>query len=150
MQKVSELAPKESASEWIKVEDLQGKARRLTIEDVEWIQVKKFKQSPEEPDSFEHRTEIALAGTEKKYLPNKSSMYRIAEAYGDDPSAWKGKRLILKPHAWDNGKMGIWGDPADVEVEEGFGSVQETVSSLAKEFGGTTSMRVESDDDVPF
>lgn len=143
--------------EWLKVEDLNQKAIKVTISSVDTVMLPDFNDK----NVKVKRLLLGMEGTDKKYVANETSRLNLSEAYGERYGKGKwdikitsedliGKKMILRPKLWDNGKWGILAEAADVPVEEGFGSVQETVSNLAKEFGGTTSMRVESDDDVPF
>lgn len=146
MQKVSDMVKPSDDSEWIKVEDLQDKPRRVTVTNVEWVEVKKFKKNPDDPDEMVSKTLISMEGTDKKYLANITAMIDFSQAYGDDPSSWIGKRIILKPHVWGNGSKGIKGEPADIEVEDGFGSVEQSIKTLQEEFDATPV----DDSDIPF
>ena len=141
MPKVSETFPS-TGGDWLKVEDLQQKARKVVIEGVESIQVRDFTN----PEVKKPKLCISLQGTDKLYVANVTSARDIAAAYGDDTDDWIGKPIILKPKLWDNGKWGIVGE-AIYEVDESppvSNPVPSAIKELADKFDAS------EDDSIPF
>jgi len=143
MPKVSETFPS-AGGDWLKVEDLQQRARKVVIEGVESIMVKDFNN----PEHKKPKLCISLKGTDKLYVANVTSAREIAAAYGDDTDLWIGKSIILKPKLWDNGRMGIVGEPA-YEVEES-PPVSKPVQTPAPVAQVMSEMGADFDDDIPF
>lgn len=81
---VRDLYP--SKSNYLKCKDLNGKQIKVSISGVE---VANFDDGPKLCLSFN--------GTEKKLTLNKTNADTIASAFGDDETAWVGKKVVLSP-----------------------------------------------------
>ena len=142
MPKVSETF--QSSGDWLKVDDLQGKARRVTVDSVELIHVKSF----DDPNVKKPKFAVHLKETDKVYISNVSSARAIAAAYGDDTDGWIGKRIVLRPTMYPNGHAGIAGEPADIEVSEGFDNPMQIANEIAQQ--KRVDVPKDDFDDIPF
>ena len=134
---------KGSDGEWLKYDDLQGKARRVTLGNFTIEEMRDIKN----PDQTIRKAVFELEGYPKLWVVNATSANNIEAAYGDLED-WPGKRVILKPHIFGKDMKGILGEPADVEVSDGFESppVSKPIQSVVDELAG----KFEEDSDMPF
>lgn len=141
MPNINDVFP-DNDTEWLKVDDLQSRARRVTVVSTEVIQVKDFN----DPTAKKPKIMIELKETPKRYIANVSSARAIAAAYGPETDSWVGKKIVLKPHMYPNGHMGILGEPV-YEAEEGFDSAPKVIKDVAAAFN---VKKEELDEDIPF
>ena len=76
------------ASRYLKVTDLKGRERKLTISGCDMEQV--GQDGAEKPVSY-------FAGASKGFVLNRTNADTIAEAYGDDSKDWIGREVVLFP-----------------------------------------------------
>lgn len=84
--KISEAFP----SNFLKCDDLNGKAVTLTIESAEMEEIGQGREK-------ENKLIIAFRKTEKKLVCNKTNATTIGKLYGDDTDGWIGQRITLVP-----------------------------------------------------
>lgn len=84
--KVSDMFP----NKYLAGADLGGKAFTLTMSDV----TQETMQSAQGSKSYYI---LHFDGAEKGLILNRTNANQIAELYGDDTSAWPGKRITIYP-----------------------------------------------------
>ena len=72
----------------LKAEDLRFQEVTVTIGDVT---IEKF------PGDEKPKIKATFVGKDKAFVFNKTNATRIAEAFGDDTDAWRGKQIVLYP-----------------------------------------------------
>lgn len=72
-------------SKWLKAADLKGGQPTVTVADVRY----------EDIGDDGNKPVIYFDGKEKGVVLNKTNATNIAQAYGEDTDAWRGKKVIL-------------------------------------------------------
>ncbi len=77
-----------SKGDWLKAEDLQGKATKVKVADVAIEEI---------GDKKEQKIVLGFVGKEKRLVLNKTNANVIADAYGDEELEWIEKEIIMYP-----------------------------------------------------
>lgn len=75
-------------SNYLKADDLNGKAVTLTIEEVGIEGIGKDK---------DQKLVIAFVGKQKKFVCNKTNAKTISKLHGEETDEWVGKRITIRP-----------------------------------------------------
>ncbi len=82
-----------SNSNWIKAEDLKGRAVKVTIDKIEL----------EEVGTSGYKAVIHFVGKEKALVLNVTNAKCLASVFGDDEQAWKGQEIVMYPTTTEYG-----------------------------------------------
>jgi len=88
-------------SEFLRVEDLNGKPVTLVMDSVEIREIGQGKDKEQKPI-------LSFRKTEKKMVLNVTNSNTIASLYGDETDTWSGQRITLVPREVEyQGRM-VW------------------------------------------
>lgn len=79
-----------TGGDYLKAEDLQGKARMLTIASAE---AREF----DDDNGKKLKVVLGFQGTDRQLVLNVTNANMIAETYGTETNDWKGKAIELRP-----------------------------------------------------
>jgi hypothetical protein len=88
MQKVSDAYP----YPWLRVNDLQGAQRMVTVDKVEWLEFDTYDRSGKE-----WKYVLSFVGKQKRFILNRNQAQAMGLAAGDDPNTWPGQKIYLQP-----------------------------------------------------